>query len=104
MARKVILVSDITGTEAEESEFTRVVVRDHPASGGEAKALDILPGELDKLKAVENIVTLEVGNNGEKTTILCTVAELRKLVPDDVIEKASGTRGRPLGWTPKAKS
>jgi hypothetical protein len=101
MARKVILVSDITGKEAEEAEFQRVVVRDHPASGGEAKALDILPGELDKLKAVENVVTLEIGSNGEKKTVLCTAAELRKIVSDDVIANASGTRGRQVGYSPK---
>src|SRR4051794_15179882 len=98
MARVVKLVSDVTGTEANEADFLKCVVRSHPAVS-EAKALDILPGELDGLKSADNLVVLEIGNNGEKTEVVVTHADFKKLVADDKIKAAPGTRGRRAGST-----
>lgn len=97
MARVVKLVSDITGTEANESEFVKLIVRSHPASE-EPKQLDILPGETDGLKAADNLVVVEL--DGEQ--IVVTHAEFRKLIPDDTVKDAPGTRGRRKGFSPKA--
>lgn len=106
MARKVVLVSDVSGKEADESEFTRCVVRSHP-SIKEPKKLDVIKGELDALKSAGNLVSIEIGENGEKVEVVVTLAEFRKLVKDEVVEAAPGTRGRPVGYspakTPKAK-
>lgn len=99
MARVVKLVSDITGTESDESNFVKCVVRSHPKIK-EAKSLDILPGELDGLKGADNLVVLEVGSNGDKKEIVVTYADFKKLVNDEVVEKAPGTRGRRPGFSP----
>lgn len=100
MARKVVLVSDITGTEADESEFIKVVVRSHPAVS-DPKSLDVINGELDKLKGANNLVVLEIGSNGDKTELVVTHADFKKLVPDDIVKNAQGTRGRRKGFSPK---
>lgn len=101
MARVVKLVSDITGTEADEKDFVKCVVRSHPAID-EAKALDILPGELDGLKSADNLVVLEVGSNGEKREVVVTYTDFKKLVKDETVVNAPGTRGRRPGWSPKS--
>lgn len=100
MARVVKLVSDISGKEAPETEFTKLVVRTHPAIE-EPKQLDILPGELDALKGADNLVVLEVGSNGDKKEIVVTYADFKKLVKDETVTAAPGTRGRRPGWSPK---
>lgn len=101
MARVIKLVSDITGTEAPEKDFVKCVVRTHPAVT-EPKALDILPGELDGLKGVDNLVTLEVGTNGDKKEIVVSYADFKRLVTDDVVKNAPSTRGRRVGWSPNS--
>lgn len=98
MARKVVLVSDLTGAEADESEFISLIVRQHPAIDS-PKQLDVLPSEVAKLKEVKDLVAVEVKNNGESREVVLTLAEFRKLCPDDVVKKAAGTRGRKLGST-----
>lgn len=99
MARKVVLVSDISGKEADESEFTKLVVRQHPAVK-EPKQLDVLPAEV-KVKEASNLVVFEVGENGDKKTYTVPLDEFRKLVSDDVVKGAAGTRGRRVGTTVK---
>lgn len=101
MARVVKLVSDVTGTEANEDQFIKCVIRTHPKAE-EAKSLDVLPGELDKLKAVADLVVIELGSNGDKQELVVSYKDFKALVGDDVIEKAPGTRGRRPGWSPKA--
>ena len=100
MARVSKMVSDITGAEANEDQFVKCVVRSHPKVD-EAKSLDILPGELDGLKSADNLVVLEVGSNGNKKEVVVTYADFSKLVKDDVVKNAPGTRGRRPGWSPK---
>lgn len=102
MARKVVLVSDLTGTEADESEFISLVVRQHPAIDG-PKQLDVLPAEVEKLKSVDNLVVVEI-KNGDTKEVVMTLAEFRKLCPDETVKKASSTRGRKLGSTVSPKS
>lgn len=102
MSRIVKLVSDVSGKEANEDQFQKLVVRTHPAIE-EAKQLDMLPGELDGLKGADNLVVLEVGNNGDKKEIVVSHADFKKLVSDDVVKSAPGTRGRRPGWSPKAQ-
>jgi hypothetical protein len=92
------MVSDLTGTEANESEFVTLTVRDHPAVD-EPKALDVLPSEIAGLKSAGEIVVLEI-SNGEKKQLVVTLADFRKLIKDDVLKKARGTRGRRPGWSP----
>lgn len=94
------MVSDLSGKEANESDFVTLTVREHPSTS-EPKALDVLPDEIANLKDAGNIVVLEIANNGDKKQLVVTLNEFRKLVPDEVLDKARGTRGRRPGWTPK---
>ena len=102
MARIVKLVSDITGVEALEEEFIQLVVRQHPATTTPRK-LDVLPAEVEKLKGADNLVVLEIKDNGNSREVVMSLAEFRKLVGDDVVKTASGTRGRPVGFKPAPK-
>ncbi|MEC5150905.1 hypothetical protein [Cryobacterium sp. GrIS_2_6] len=95
------MVSDITGAEAPEDDFVQLVVRNHKAVD-EAKQLDVLPGEIAALKEAADLVILEVKNNGDSRQIVTTLAEFRKVVPDEIIVGAQGTRGRRIGVSPKA--
>lgn len=97
MARVTRVVSDITGKEAEASEVVKLIVRTHPAIT-EPKQLDMLPGELEGLKGAPDLVVLEV----EGVTILAMHKDFQKLVSDDTVAAAQGTRGRRRGQSPKA--
>lgn len=101
LARKIVLVSDLTGVEADESEFISLVVRQHPAIES-PKQLDCLPSEVEKLKEVKDLVVVEIKNNGDSREVVMTLAEFRKLASDDVVKNAAGTRGRRLGTTVKS--
>ena len=103
MARKVVLVSDLTGTEADEKEFISLVVRQHPATD-QPKQLDVLPQEVEKLKEVKDLVVVEIKDNGNSREVVMTLAEFRKLCPDETVKKAAGTRGRRPGFSPAAKA
>jgi len=97
MAIRQVMVSDLTGAEAEEGEFVTLTVREH---GGidEPRALDVLPDEIKNLKTVSDLVVLEVSNgNGEKDQVVMTLGEFRKVCSDDVLKKARKTRGRRPG-------
>lgn len=96
------MVSDISGQEADEADFVQLVIRQHPAIS-DARALDVLPAEIEKLKTAGDLVVLEVGSNGDKKQLVVTLAEFRKLVKDEVVKKARATRGRRPGFSPGSK-
>jgi hypothetical protein len=93
------MVSDISGKEAAESEFVTLTIREHPGTD-EPKALDILPDEISGLKEAGEIVVLEVGSNGDKKQMVVTLADFRKVVKDEIVKNARGTRGRRPGFSP----
>lgn len=97
------MVSDLTGTEADEKEFISLVVRQHPAAD-QPKQLDVLPKEVASLKEVKDLVAVEIKDNGNSREVVMTLAEFRKLCPDDVVKKAAGTRGRRPGFSPAPKA
>ena len=93
------VVSDITGTVATNGDAIEVVVR-HPKFGD--KKIDAIAGELDALKTLDNLVEVEVRyKSGNTSELMCTVAELAKVVPDAVLEAAQGTKGRRRGYSPQ---
>lgn len=97
------MVSDITGQEGAEEQFATLIVRDHPKVD-EPKSLDVLPDEVKGLRDAPNVVTLELKMNGETREFVVLLADFRKLVPDEVVEAARGTRGRRPGFRPAPKS
>lgn len=96
-------MSDISGQEAEESEFTKLVIRSHPHVEG-ARQLDVLKSEVEKIKGADNLVTLEIGDNGDRRELVLSLTDFRKMVKDDVAQAAPGTRGRRPGFSPSSKS
>lgn len=94
------MVSDLTGKEAAESEFVTMTIREHPEID-EPKALDVLPDEIAGMKDAGNLVVVEI-SNGDKRQVIYTLTEFRKVVGDDIVKNARGTRGRRPGWSPKS--
>ena len=92
-------VSDISGTEAAEDQFIELVIREHPTTD-RPKKLDVLPDEIKGLKSAGEIVVIEVGANGDKKQLVVSLADFRKLVSDEVVKNAQGTRGGRSGWRP----
>jgi hypothetical protein len=92
------MISDLTGTEADKSEFVKLVVRQHPAVD-EPKSLDVLPVEIAALKDAGDLVVIEVAD-GQKRQIAVALADFRKICPDEIVRKAPGTRGRRPGFRP----
>jgi hypothetical protein len=90
------MVSDISGAEAPERDFLTLVVRQHP-SVDEPKALDVLPSEVDALRAAGDVVVLEVKGRAGTTRIFVTLPVFRTFVGDEVVQRARGTRGRRPG-------
>lgn len=100
MAIKNIKFSDITGAELKDDNAVRIVVRGHPKLQ-EDKQIDAASGELDALKTVANLVTIEVHlPDGSVKELAATATELEKIVPVDVLENADGLRGRRRNWKP----
>lgn len=99
-------VSDLTGTEANDSEFLTLVVRRHPELE-EPVQIDVLPKEISGLKSLTDLVVLEVKKNGdEPTQIVTTVADFNKLSGNmaEVLSNADGIRGRRKGFRPGARA
>jgi hypothetical protein len=93
-------VSDITGVEAPEKDFVSLVVRQHPKSD-QHKMLDVLPNELVDLKEVTDMVVLEVRPlDGTVKEMYVKYTDFSKLVSDEAIQNAPGTRGRRPGYKP----
>lgn len=103
MAFKSIRVSDLTGAEGDEDKFITVVVRKHPELE-EPVQFDALPEELKSLKALKDLVVLEL-KNGSTEQLVTTLTEFNKLSPNigEVLENADGLRGRRKGFRPNAK-
>jgi hypothetical protein len=89
--------SDISGTEGEAREFGRLVVKGHPAVDG-ARVLDVLPGEVDGLKPVDDLIELEYTAAGAESskTLLVRRGDFDKLATDmaKVLAKAPQRAGR----------
>lgn len=93
-----LIVSDITGKTVENGSAIEVIIR-HPKLGD--KKIDAIQGELDALKTIQNVVTLEIRDaDGRESELLCTAAELAKIIPDEKLAAAQGTRGRRRGFSP----
>lgn len=101
MAIVTRMASDISGKEGAEDEFVTLVVREHVALD-EARAFDVLPDELTALKGVDDLVVLEVGENGEKKQMVVKLSDFRKLLSDDKVKAGRKTRGRRPGFSPSS--
>jgi len=74
LAVKVVHVSDLSGKQAQEREFGRLVVLEHPDFAGGPVTLEVLPDEVASLKAAEQFVHLEYYPPGARRPERLTVS------------------------------
>ena len=66
MAVKQVRVSDLSGRQAAEEQFAKLIVHEHPQYQGPI-TLDVLPEELGELPDSEQYVSIEVVQPGERS-------------------------------------
>jgi hypothetical protein len=103
VARKQVIVSDLTGTEADEQDAVRVVIRRGPGII-RPLALDALPAELQDIGDAPDIYLVEVKPYDPARPaqeLLVSIKDLKKVAPegnvDALLESATGLQGRPRG-------
>jgi hypothetical protein len=93
MAYANIRLSDISGAQLQEDKVVVVVV--------EGRVLDCAREELAGLKAVANMVELNLRNpDGSTERIICARADWDKLMPKEKFEKLDASRGRRSNFRP----
>jgi hypothetical protein len=65
VAVKQVRVSDLSGRQATEEQFAKLVVHEHPQYQGPI-TLDVLPEELGELPDSDQYVSIEVIHPGER--------------------------------------
>jgi hypothetical protein len=80
MAVKVVRVSDLSDVQADESQFGKLIVRQHP-DFAQVVTLDVLPDEIGELPESETYVEIEVVQPGESAgqRATLTVDQFNKL-------------------------
>ena len=66
MAVKQVRVSDLSGQQADEEQFAKLIVHEHPQYQGPI-TLDVLPEEIGELPESEQYVSIEVIQPGERS-------------------------------------
>jgi hypothetical protein len=66
VAVKQVRVSDLSGRQASEDQFAKLIVHEHPQHQGPI-TLDVLPEELGELPESEQYVSIEVIGPGERS-------------------------------------
>jgi hypothetical protein len=81
VAVKEVRVSDLSGRQAGEDQFAKLIVHEHPQYQGPI-TLDVLPEEIGKLPESEQYVSIEVIGPGERSgqRALLSVARFNQLV------------------------
>ena len=80
MAVKQVRVSDISGRQATEEQFAKLVVHEHPQYQGPI-TLDVLPDEIGELPDSDQYVSIEVIGPGERSgqRVLLSVERFNQL-------------------------
>jgi hypothetical protein len=81
VAVKQVRVSDLSGQQASEEQFAKLIVHEHPQYQGPI-TLDVLPEEIGELPDSEQYVSIEVIQPGERSgqRALLSVDRFNKLV------------------------
>jgi hypothetical protein len=66
VAVKQVRVSDLSGRQADEDQFAKLIVHEHPQYQGPI-TLDVLPEEIGELPASDQYVSIEVIGPGERS-------------------------------------
>lgn len=94
-------ISDLSGKEGKEDDFTNVVVRTHPHLE-ESVQFDALPAELKNLTGLEELVQLELRRGDDVQELVVSLEEFNKLAPnmEEVLANADGIKGRRKNYRP----
>jgi hypothetical protein len=65
VAVKQVRISDVSGQQADEDHFAKLIVHEHPQYQGPI-TLDVLPGEIGELPESDQYVSVEVIQPGER--------------------------------------
>lgn len=101
IARRQVVVSDLTGKEVDEDEAVQVIFR--RGEGIERPVvIDALASEVEDLTDAPGVFVLEikpvVGNTS--TELVVTAAALKKIVPDGDLDALLGKSARPTRGRP----
>lgn len=97
-----IYLSDLSGEEIKGEDRVQVTIRNHPKLDDD-KRFDAHKDELETLKTVNNLVTLELAFSDQPPKrIFVTVTELEKLIPLEKMAGLDSTRGRRTGFSPRS--
>jgi hypothetical protein len=80
VAVKQVRVSDLSGRQADEEQFAKLIVHEHPQYQGPI-TLDVLPEEIGELPESDQYVSIEVIQPGERSgqRVLVSVDSFNKL-------------------------
>jgi hypothetical protein len=80
VAVKQVRVSDLSGRQADEDQFAKLIVHEHPQDQGPI-TLDVLPEELGELPESDQYVSIEVIGPGERSgqRVLLSVERFNQL-------------------------
>jgi hypothetical protein len=83
VAVKQVRVSDLSGKQADDDQFAKMVIHEHPQYQGPI-SLDVLPDEIGELPESESYVSIEVIQPGDRSgqKALISVDRFNKLAPD----------------------
>jgi hypothetical protein len=95
VAVKQVRVSDLSGQQAGEEQFAKLIVHEHPQYQGPI-TLDVLPEEIGELPDSDQYVSIEVIQPGERSgqRALLSVDRFNKLASSG--QKLRSERGMPL--------
>jgi hypothetical protein len=100
MGFKQVRTSDLSGVDLADDQVVTVVVKTHP-DALESKIFDASVDELSGLKAMTNLVELELrAPSGVTSSIVVSKTDFAKLVTDEKLEKLDSARGRRTGFRP----
>jgi hypothetical protein len=85
VAVKQVRVSDLSGQQAGEEQFAKLIIHEHPQYQGPI-TLDVLPEEIGELPEGEQYVSIEVVQPGERSgqRALLSVDRFNKLAAGDM--------------------
>ena len=93
MAVKQVRVSDLSGRQADEDQFAKLIVHEHPQYQGPI-TLDALPEEIGELPESDQYVSIQPGEHSGQRALL-SVERFNQLAPGGGRAAADGpARGR----------
>jgi hypothetical protein len=113
VAVKQVRVSDLSGRQADEDQFAKLIVHEHPQYQGPI-TLDVLPEEIGELPESDQYVSIEVIGPGERSgqrallsverfNQLAAVGDMQAILMNAVADQQPQRPERPRSAGPRAR-